>query len=179
MASPSGRNDESTTCTQKHPVALQGCAQHAQCPHNARQQLQSGRQQLSMGDNGALALMCAYGSDSEDEGQGREGGAPKSREAGEASESDEGVDILGAITAATENAGDGRSPLQNQNPDDEGTTAEAAAEEEALDEAMLEAEPIPRRQCVSIPARFMEGIEIPGPPEGEVAPETLVRLTEL
>lgn len=137
-----------------------------------------------MGDKGALALMGMYGSDSEDEGCNDANGAHDRAPPGETrgahgghdSDSEEGVDILGAIAAATENAADGRSPAKQQNGEDEGTTAEPAAEAEPPEEPMEEEAPVPRRQCVSIPAKFMEGVEILAAPEGEVAPETLVRL---
>lgn len=137
-----------------------------------------------MGDPGALALMGMYGSDSENDEKGHDARAAHGRSApaesrgaatGHESDSEEGVDILGAIAAATENVGDGRSPAKQQNGEDEGTTADPAAEAEPPEGPMVEEAPVPRRQYVSIPAKFMEGIEVPEAPEGEVAPDTLVR----
>lgn len=129
--------------------------------------------------------MGMYGSDSEDEGGHAAADADASARAqpaesrgaqgGHHSDSEDGVDILGAIAAATENAAEARSPAKQQNGEEEVSAQPPEAEPEEQDEPLIEEPPVPRRQCVSIPAKYMEGVEIPPAPEGEVAPETLVR----
>jgi hypothetical protein len=129
-------------------------------------------------DAGSLTSLFMYGeSDSEgaDVGPGARGEQEDGAGGADSGGEEEEVDIMGALAAHAEGAEQGLQPQPADRPGEATGEVAAAAEAAPADgEGGAPLEP-PRRQFVSVPAKFMEGLELPAAPEAPATAEAQAR----